>query len=84
MASRYRVEHRHIKHREREFHFVSYEGQRANATRNEIGTDDAWFLVNDGYRLEAMPQELGQAPDETDRLLVEWIETQLLAPASPA
>ena len=79
MASRYRVEQRHITYRDREFHFVSYEGQRANRARNQSATGHTWFLVNAGYRWEVMPHEPGQATGEVDRLLTEWIETRVFA-----
>jgi hypothetical protein len=78
MGSRYTVEQRHITHRGRMFRFVSYEGQRANAARKEPAIEPAWFLVNAGYRLEVMPQQPGQEPDEVDRLLTKWLETNVV------
>jgi len=77
MASRYRVEQRHITHRGRKFHFVSYEGQPANQKRNQPASDHAWFLVNAGYRWEVMPQEPDAPPEETDRRLSAWIEREV-------
>jgi hypothetical protein len=80
MASRYRVEQRHITHRGRVFHFVSYEGHPANPKRNQPASGHAWFLVNAGYRREVMPQEPGEAPEEVDRRLSAWIEHEVFAP----
>ncbi len=77
MASRYRVEQRRITYRGRSFHFVSYEGQPANAARNEPATEAAWFLVSGGYRREVMSQQLDQDVEELDRMLAEWLETHV-------
>ena len=77
MASRYRVEQRRITSRGRSFHFVSYEGQPANAARNEPATEAAWFLVSGGYRREVMSQQLDQDVEELDRMLAEWLETHV-------
>jgi hypothetical protein len=79
MASRYRVEQRTITHRGRNFHFVSYEGQPANAARNVPATDAAWFLVSGGYRREVMPQQLDQDVEELDQMLAEWLESHVFA-----
>jgi hypothetical protein len=84
MASRYQVEHRHITHRGRDFHFVSYEGQRANPARNEPATEPRWFLVNAGYRWEVMPQREGQEVGEVDRLLTQWLEATVFDQAAEA
>ncbi len=77
MASRYRVEQRRITYLGRSFHFVSYEGQPANAARNEPATEAAWFLVSGGYRREVMSQQLDQDVEELDRMLAEWLETHV-------
>ncbi|HEX9692615.1 MAG TPA: hypothetical protein VGA22_10995 [Gemmatimonadales bacterium] len=82
MASRYLVEHRHITLGDREFHFVSYEGEPAKPARNQPGTADKWFLVNAGYRREVMMQDPEHTPEDIDRLLTEWIEAHLLTEVS--
>jgi len=79
MTSRYRVEQRTITHRDRNFHFISYEGQPGNAARNQPATDAAWFLVSGGYRREVMPQEPDQDVEELDRMLAAWLETHMFA-----
>lgn len=84
MAKSFVVEHRHITHRGRRFHFVTYDGQAAVAARNIPATDPAWFLVSAGYRWEAVPHRQGQDPVELDRLLTEWLETSAFADVSPA
>lgn len=83
MPSRYRVQHRRITHRGRAFDFFSYDGQPANVARKQAATEPAWFLVNDGYRRGALPQKPDQDVDELDRLLVEWLETNVFAEAGP-
>jgi len=84
MASRYRVEQRKITHRGRSFHFVSYEGLPANASKNVPATVAAWFLVSGGYRREVMPQQLDQDVEELDRMLAEWLESHVFAEPEPA
>jgi len=81
MASRYQVEQRHISHRGRKFHFVSYEGRPANTARNEPATEAAWYLVNAGHRWEVMPQQRDQELDELDRQLTEWLDQHVFAEA---
>jgi hypothetical protein len=81
MASRYRVEQRHITHRGRQFHFVSYEGRPANPKRDELATGPGWFLVTAGHRWEVMPQYPEQEGDDVDRLLTEWLEAHVFAEA---
>ena len=73
----YKVEQRRLVYRGREFHFVSYEGQRGNPARGTSATPPAWFLMSAGGRLAVMPQLEGQSPDETDRRLIRWLEQTL-------
>lgn len=84
MPSRYRVQHRRITHRGLAFNFFSYDGQPANASRKQLATEPSWFLVNGGYRRGALPHNPDQDVDELDRLLVEWLETNVFAEAGPA
>ncbi len=80
--SKYAAEQRRLTYRGREFHFVSYEGQRANPKREQLATDPAWFLMNAGTRWEVMPHQPGQAREELDRLFAEWLEIHVFQ--SPA
>lgn len=75
--SKYAVEQRRLTHRGREFHFVSYEGQPANPRRSQPATEAAWWLMSAGKRWEVMPYRSGQADQEVDRLLTEWLETHV-------
>ena len=79
MTSRYKVEQRHILHRGSEFHFISYEGQAANAARGVTATDPTWYLVTDGHRWEAVAQQPEQELDELDGMLREWLEEHVFA-----
>jgi hypothetical protein len=79
MTSRYKVEQRSISHRGREFRFISYEGQAANEARGLPATDPTWFLVTDGHRWEAMPQQADQELDDLDQMLREWLEAHVFA-----
>ena len=73
----YRVEQRQLAYRGRSFHFVSYEGQRANLRTGQLATPATWFLMNAGTRWEVMPQVPDQELAETDRLLIEWLQHTL-------
>lgn len=77
--SRLSVEQRRITYRGREFHFVSYEGTPADTKRQRPAVAPAWFLMSAGKRWEVMPHTPAQDPDETDRLLTEWIEGHVFA-----
>jgi hypothetical protein len=73
----YKVEQRRLFYQGREFHFVSYEGSRANPGRGQPETPPTWFLMSGGRRLAVMPQRAGQEPEELDRCLLEWLQTVL-------
>lgn len=73
----YKVEQRRLPYRGRSFHFVSYEGQRANPARGHLGSPSFWFLMSAGNRVEVMPHLLGEEPAELDRRLLEWLELTL-------
>ena len=72
-------------HRGREFHFVSYEAQPANATRQQTACGPSWFLMSAGKRWEVMPHDPGVELPELDRLLTTWLENHIFATtAEPA
>jgi len=75
--STYKIDQRHLNHRGRVFHFVSYEGQPANPKREEAAVEPAWFLMGPGRRWQVMAQEHEQAPEETDRCLLAWLDQHL-------
>lgn len=77
--SSYRVEQRRVSHRGREFRFISYEGRAGDVARQTPPTPPMWFLVDAGKRWPALPQHEGQELDELDRLLADWLETNVFA-----
>ena len=72
----YKVQQRQIIHRGRTFHFVSYEDQRA-PWAPDAGWSANWYLMSAGTRWEVMPQVAGEAPEDTDRRLLEWLTRTL-------
>lgn len=72
--SSFKLEQRRLTLRGREFHFVSYEGQLANAARHQPATIPTWFLMNAGKRWPVIAHQPGQETDELDRLLAQWLE----------
>jgi hypothetical protein len=77
----YKIDQRHLNHRGRVFHFVSYEGQPANPKREEAAVEPTWFLMGPGRRWSVMPQQAAQASDEVDRRLIAWLDEHLDAKA---
>jgi hypothetical protein len=88
--SGYKTDQRHLRHRGREFHFVSYEGQLADPRRGQVATPPTWFLMNGGKRWAAVPQIAGQEPDELTGVLTRWLDQHVFvataepSPAPPA
>jgi hypothetical protein len=70
----YRNDQRRLRHRGREFHFVSYEGQSANPARDQAEVPPTWFLIQAGKRWRVMEQMPDQAEEETNRRLLRWVE----------
>jgi hypothetical protein len=75
--SKFTAEQRRLVYRGREFHFVSYEGQRANPKRDLPATQPTWFLMSAGKRWEVMPHQPGQEREELDCLLTAWLEAHV-------
>ncbi len=78
--SKHDVEQVRLTHRDREFHFVSYQGQPANRKKNQAATDPAWFLISAGRRWEVMPHQPHQEHEERDRLFAAWLERNVFPP----
>jgi hypothetical protein len=72
--SGYKTEQRYLRHRGREFHFVSYEGRLADPRRGQVATPPTWFLMNAGKRWAAVPEIAGQEPDELTHRLIDWLD----------
>jgi hypothetical protein len=75
--SSYKVEQRRLQHRDRQFHFVSYQGQPADARKGEPATPDMWYLINNGKRHAVIPQVHGQDEAELDEALLGWIDEHI-------
>jgi hypothetical protein len=73
----YKIDQRHLNHRGRVFHFVSYEGQPANPRREEPAVEPTWFLMGPGRRWAVMPQQAAQETDDVDRCLIAWLDANL-------
>ena len=63
----------------REFHFVSYEGQKANEKKHEVELPPMWYLMGPARRWPVMPCVEGQEEPELRRELRAWLEAQGLA-----
>lgn len=81
--SNYKTDQCRILYRGKEFHFVSYEGQVANATKGEVATPAMWYLMRAGHRHAVMPQVAGQEDPDRDRQLTEWLDLNAFLPAPP-
>ena len=77
--SKDKTEQRHLTHRGRMFHFVSYGPQPGNAARLIPDTAAAWFLMSAGKRWMALPHQLDQDPLELDHLLLQWLDEHVFA-----
>jgi hypothetical protein len=76
-VSSYKVEQRRLKHRGREFHFVSYEAQVANERRGVSASPPMWYLMNEGKRRPVLPHVPGQELVELDGALLRWVDEQV-------
>lgn len=68
-----------LSHRGRQFHFVSYEGQREDLKRNRPPIAPAWFLMNAGTRWHVMPFLADQDDGDRDDALTAWLESHVFA-----
>ncbi|HSA56877.1 MAG TPA: hypothetical protein VLE53_14295 [Gemmatimonadaceae bacterium] len=73
----YRNVQRHIVHRGREFHFVSYEGTPADTRREVEAMPPTWYLLNAGKRWPVMPHQVDEPEDEVERRLIEWLDSNV-------
>ncbi len=71
---RYHIEQRHLVHRGRTFHFVSYDGQPGHAGRGLPATEPTWYLMAEGKRREVMPHTPGEPAEAVDLLLMAWLD----------
>jgi hypothetical protein len=75
--SAYKVQQRHLPYRGRVFHFVSYEGEPANAAKLKLGTPPAWFYISSGKRWMVMDQVVDLPLAELDKRLGAWLDTNV-------
>lgn len=75
----YKTDQCHLVHRGRAFHFVSYEGQLANPSRQQAATPATWFLMNAGKRWAVMPEVPDQGRAELDELLGHWLDEHVFS-----
>lgn len=75
----YRNEQRHLVHRGRRFHFVSYDGRPADRARNQPETHPTWHLLIAGKRWPVMPQITGQSDLDLERDLTRWLDAHAFA-----
>ena len=78
----YRCEQRQIERKGKFYHFVSYDGERANVARGQLASSAKWYLMSAGTRWEAVPQLIGEELVDTDRRLLAWLEQTLTDPAN--
>ncbi len=79
--SAYRIEQHRVRYRGRDFHFVSYEAQPANARRGEPAVPPMWYLMQAGKRWPVMPQEDGLPVAAVEEALRAWLEANAFTPA---
>ena len=80
--SSYKIEQHRVTYRGRQFHFVSYDGEPANARRDAPAVPPMWYLMGPGKRWPVMPQVAGQSDDEVTQALLGWLKDQGLGPSS--
>lgn len=89
--SAFKPQQRRITIQGRPFHFVSYEGQPANATRGVPCLPAMWYLMVEGRRCPVFPFDPEVPAEAIDGLLSKWVadnglvpeETPAQAPSAP-
>jgi hypothetical protein len=84
----YKTVQEFIVHRDRRFHFVSYEGRRADVGRHQEELPACWYLMAAGKRVMVMEQVIGLEQTELHRQLTDWLDRNVFtddgAPAGVA
>ena len=75
--SRYKIQQRQLPYRGKVFHFVSYDGEPANASKLLLAKEPAWFLMTAGKRWPVMKEEMGLSEEELDRKLTQWLDANV-------
>ena len=68
------AEQRRLRHRGREFHFVSYDGMPGNPKRAQPATEPAWWLMSAGTRWQVLPYVPGTDEATLDRAFRIWLD----------
>ncbi len=79
----YKTVQEFIVHRNRRFHFVSYEGQRADLARQRDELPPTWFLMMANKRWPVMQQVPGQDREELQQQLTDWLDRNIFTEAGP-
>ncbi|HQR18404.1 MAG TPA: hypothetical protein PK948_08525 [Gemmatimonadales bacterium] len=74
LMSLYKPQQRHLKVRNRELHFVSYEAHPADVRHNADAQPEMWYLMQAGRRWAVMPRDPEQPAEVTDEVLRAWAE----------
>ncbi len=77
--SSYKTGQFHLKHRGREFHFVSYEARAANPRTGEGAMPATWFLMSAGKRWPVVTQVPDEDPDAVVFALSSWLDSHVFA-----
>lgn len=80
----YKTAQEFVTHRNRSFHFVSYEGQRADEIRHRDANPAAWFLMGPTKRWRVMEHVLGQDRTELIQQLTDWLDSNVFPAPLPA
>jgi len=72
--SAFKVQQRHLVHRGRAFHFVSYEGKPAEPAKQVVATPPTWCLIASGKRWEVMPFDPAVTPEQCDVQFMRWLD----------
>ncbi|MCU0621128.1 MAG: hypothetical protein MUC69_06465 [Gemmatimonadales bacterium] len=75
----FKVQQRHLVHRGRAFHFVSYEGRPADAGKMILATPPTWFLIASGKRWEVMTYDPDATAEQCDRRFMGWLDENVFA-----
>ena len=82
--SSYKTSQEIIVHRNRPFHFVSYEGRRGDATGQHPEVPAGWFLMAGGKRHKVMDQVVGIERADLLVQLTDWLDSNVFAGVVPA
>lgn len=77
--SSYKTNQRRVRHRGREFHFVSYEGVAANPRLGSPATQATWFLMCAGKRWDVMLEQADVSETDLDLQLSNWLDVNIFA-----